>query len=108
VKPINLAIAMYFCASFILFSYNTLLRRKSIKSILHFKNNLPRVIIAFFFAAMGTFLLYQAVSIGNASKVYPLSGIQSVFVFLIASSFLRKYSNGAGLLELLWFFLESS
>jgi uncharacterized membrane protein len=42
------------------------------------------------FAATGVGLLYTALSQANASKVYPMAGISSVTVFLLATVFLQE------------------
>jgi len=86
IKPINLAIMMYFSSALILFGY-ILLSKKQKKS---FSIKSSKIISASFFGALGTFLLYSALVKGDASKVYPLAGLQSVFVFIIALVFLRE------------------
>ncbi len=52
--------------------------------------NSPMIITASFFGAMGTFLLYSALAIGDASKVFSIAGLQSAFIFIIASLFLKE------------------
>lgn len=86
IQPINLAIMMYFSSTIILACY-VLLSRKQ-RELFDIKSS--KIIVAAFFGAMGTLLLYSALSIGYASKVYPIAGLQSVFVFIIASIFLRE------------------
>lgn len=90
IEPITLAIMMYFSTTLILFVYQVLFRKQSLSSLISFKPKLPKIILASFFGAMGTFLIYSALSIGDASKVYPIAGIQSVFIFIIASIFLKE------------------
>jgi uncharacterized membrane protein len=34
--------------------------------------------------------LFSAAALGNASKVYPLAGLQSAFIFIIALLFLKE------------------
>ena len=89
-KPIDLAIMMYFSATLILFMYQILFRKNLVKSIIDFRPNISRILLASFFGAMGTLLLYSALSLGEASKIYPIAGLGSVFIFIIASIFLRK------------------
>jgi uncharacterized membrane protein len=48
------------------------------------------VLAASLFAATAVGLLYTALSQANASKVYPLAGISSVTVFLLATVFLQE------------------
>nr|MCK4929879.1 DMT family transporter [Nanoarchaeota archaeon] len=90
IKPINLAIMMYFSTTLILFVYQVLFRKQSLSSLISFKPKIPKIALAAFFGAMGTFLIYSALSIGDISKVYPIAGIQSVFIFIIASIFLKE------------------
>ena len=52
--------------------------------------NFGRISIAAVFGASGTFLLYSALKIGEASQVYPLTGIQSVFILIFATLFLDE------------------
>lgn len=86
IKPINLAIMMYFFSALIMSPFLLFSKKqnklKDIKDI--------RIIAASFFGAMGTLLLYLALSVGNASKVYPLAGLESVFIFVISSIFFNK------------------
>jgi len=86
IEPINLAIMLYFSSTIILACY--LLSSKKQKKLFDIKSS--KIIVAAFFGAIGTFLLYFALSIGNASKVYPTVGLQSVFIFIIASVFLKE------------------
>jgi drug/metabolite transporter (DMT)-like permease len=86
IEPINLAIMMYFSSALFLFFYIVAFKKHDGTKI--FKS--PRLIIAAFFGAMGTFLLYSALQVGEASQVYPIAGLQSVFIFLLASFFLKE------------------
>ncbi len=86
IEPINLAIMMYFSSAMFLAGYLALFKRqKKLHNI-----NGSKIIVAAFFGAMGTFLLYSALAVGNASKVYPIAGIESVFVFILASIALKE------------------
>jgi len=86
IKPINLAIMMYFSSAIFLTLY--ILLSKKQRKLFDVKSS--KIIIASFFAAIATFLLYSALFVGLASKVYAIAGLQSVFIFIIASIFLRK------------------
>jgi drug/metabolite transporter (DMT)-like permease len=89
IKAIDLSIAIYFSSTIILVLYQLLFRRKS-SGITRAGTLLPKIIPAAFFGALGTFLLFSAASLGNASKVYPLAGLQSAFIFIIALLFLKE------------------
>lgn len=85
-NPITLAVGMYGTCTLILLGYDTK------------KNNwdkftppsIKETAIAALFGSLGTFLLYTALAKGFASQVYPVLGIQSVFVFIIATIFLKE------------------
>ena len=42
------------------------------------------------FGALGTLLFFLALSIGNASKVYPIAGVESMLIFIFAILFLKE------------------
>jgi uncharacterized membrane protein len=92
-QPISLAVAMYFSGSLVLGVYQLLLRKKmqakAIKPAVA-KSTIPTILVAAIFGSAGTLLLFTALSIGFASKVYPLAGLQSVFIAVIAKIFLRE------------------
>lgn len=90
VEPMNLAITIYFSATVILVGCQVVLKKPSSGALSYFKPRISKIISASFFGAMGTFFLYLALSVGNASKVYPIAGLNSIFVFIIASIFLRE------------------
>jgi len=90
VEPINLAIMMYFSTTLILLIYDSIAKRKPLDILRGDKSNIPKIAIAAFFGAIGTFLLYSALSIGDASKVYPIAGLQSVLIFIAATLFLKE------------------
>lgn len=86
IEPITLAIMMYFSATIILSCYMFLSGKQ--KKLLDTKKH--KIILSSFFAATGVFLLYSALSVGNASKVYSVGGLESVFIFIFASLFLKE------------------
>lgn len=91
VEPINLVIMMYFSTTIALTCYHLIFKRQNLKALFCPKPKMIlRVIITALFASIGNLLIYSALSLGNASKVYPIAGLQSVFVFGIASFFLRE------------------
>ncbi len=85
IEPINLVVPMYFSTTFFL-SIFLLLRRP--KRTINVKSS--KIFISAFFGAMSVFLLYTALSFGKASQVYPIAGLSSVSIFLIASIFLKE------------------
>lgn len=90
VQPISLAIVMYFSTTLVMLVYDLILKRKSFFSVIRIRPDILKIGAAAFFGAIGTFLLFSALSIGNASKVYPIAGLQSVFIFIIALIFLKE------------------
>jgi uncharacterized membrane protein len=85
IEPINLVVPMYFSTTLFLSIF--LLFRKPRRAI-NLKSS--KIFISAFFGAMSVFLLYTALSFGNASQVYPIAGLSSVTIFLIASIFLKE------------------
>ncbi len=89
VEPITLSTMMYFAGTVVMLAYSTyvVVKRKE-KGIFVLKNSwmsIPAI-----FGALATLLMFTAVSIGNASKVYPMQGIQSAFIFILAWFFLKE------------------
>jgi len=101
VEPINLAIMMYFSTTIILASY--ILVSKKQRRLFDIKCS--KIIVGSFFGALGTLLLYSALFVGNASKVYSLHGLQSVFLFIIASFLLTEKLYWHRLIGTLFIFL---
>ncbi|NOQ55432.1 MAG: EamA family transporter [Nanohaloarchaea archaeon] len=93
IEPMALAICMYFSATLFLILYLHIFKKENLKQITHYKRykkQIKNIFIASFFGASGTFLLYYALSVGNASKVYPLVGLQMIFIFMIATIMLKE------------------
>lgn len=86
VEPINLAILMYFSSALFLTVY--LFFRRKEEDTLNIRS--AKILVSAFFGAMGTFLLYMALSVGDAAKVFPVNALQFVFVFIFAILFLRE------------------
>jgi len=90
VEPINLAIMMYFSATLFLVCFQILYRKHISDIFTGFKSKIPKIVSASFFGSIGTLFLYSALSCGYASKVYPLQGLNSIFIFIIALVFLKE------------------
>jgi uncharacterized membrane protein len=88
-EPITLAVSIYLFAFLILSITSLFLRRQNILTI-SLRPQLRIVIPASLCAATAAGLLYTALSIANASKVYPMAGVSSVAVFLLATIFLKE------------------
>ena len=58
--------------------------------MIKFEKKIPKILVASFFGGIGTFLIYSALAVGNASKVYPLTGLSTIFIFIFASVFLKE------------------
>ena len=92
VPPISLAVSTYMIA-FLMLSAVVLVMRFRSRSHQNHAYVRPRartVFTASLFAAAGVGLLYIALSQGYASKVYPMAGISSIMVFLLATFFLKE------------------
>ena len=89
VEPISLAVSIYLLA-FLMLAIVSLLMRRYRQPVALFKPQLRIVIPASLCAATAAGFLYTALSQANASKVYPMAGISSVAVFLLATLFLKE------------------
>ena len=89
-EPISLAISIYMMA-FLMLSIVYLLRRRQLKSTKSsLKLQLRIVLTASLCAATAVALLYTSLTQANASKVYPMAGINSISVFFLAALFLKE------------------
>jgi len=89
-EPIALAVSIYIMAFLMLTFLSLLLRGKLTPKISSLKTQLRIIPIASLCAAASIALLYTALSQANASKVYPMAGISSITVFLLATLFLKE------------------
>jgi uncharacterized membrane protein len=89
-EPIALAVSIYLMAFFMLTAVSLLMGKKFRPTRASLKPQLRIVLIASLCAATAAGLLYTALSIANASKVYPMAGVSSVAVFLLATLFLKE------------------
>ena len=90
VEPIGLAVAIYLMSFLVLAMVAFLLRRRINLTKTSLKPHLRIILVASFFAAISAAFLYTALSQGNASKVYPVAGVSSVTVFLLATLLLKE------------------
>ncbi len=88
--PIALAVSIYIMAFLILSVVSLLLRKRINNKPESLRPQLRIVLVASLCAATAAGFLYTALSQANASKVYPMAGINSVMVFLLATLFLRE------------------
>ncbi|OGS40387.1 MAG: hypothetical protein A3K77_02050 [Euryarchaeota archaeon RBG_13_31_8] len=89
-EPIALAVSIYIMSFLMLTILSLLVRGKLQPTVSSLKKQLRIVLIASLFAAAAAALLYIALSQANASKVYPMAGISSITVFLLATLFLKE------------------
>jgi uncharacterized membrane protein len=88
--PIALAVSIYIMAFLVLFIVSLLLRKRINNKPASFLPQLRIVLVASLCAATAAAFLYTALSQANASKVYPMAGLSSVTVFLLATLFLQE------------------
>jgi uncharacterized membrane protein len=88
--PIALAVSIYIMAFLMLLVVSIFLRRRINNTPASLKPQLRIVGVASLCAATAAAFLYTALSQANASKVYPMAGISSVAVFLLATVFLKE------------------
>ncbi len=89
-NPIALAVSIYILAFLMLTLASLLLRQHKQLMPVSLRPQLRIVIPASLCAAAAAGLFYTALSLANASKVYPMAGISSVTVFLLATMFLKE------------------
>ncbi|DAC72809.1 MAG TPA: hypothetical protein DSN98_03245 [Thermoplasmata archaeon] len=88
--PIALAVSIYLMAFFMLGIISLLMRRHIHRPAGSLKPQMRIVLVASLCAATAAAFLYTALSQAAASKVYPMAGISSVMVFLLATVFLKE------------------
>jgi uncharacterized membrane protein len=89
-EPIALAISIYLMAFFMLTVVSLLFRKQIRPTSVSLKPQLRIVLVASLCAAASAAFLYTALSQANASKVYPMAGVSSIMVFLLATLFLKE------------------
>lgn len=89
-QPIALAVSIYILSFLMLSIFSLVLRGRLMPKISSLKKQLKIIPFASLSAAAAVGLLYTALSQANASKVYPMAGISSVTVFLLATLFLKE------------------
>jgi len=90
VHPINLLVPTYFFTALILASVIFFTRAKRLKGAFRFSGRAGYVLLAAVFGSVGTLLIYYALSLGDASRVYPLAGVQSLMIFFMGGLFLKE------------------
>jgi uncharacterized membrane protein len=90
VEPVALAVSIYIVSFLMLLGISLAFKRQVHQTIASLKAQLRIVLVASLCAAAAVSLFYTALSQANASKVYPLAGISSVTVFLLATMFLKE------------------
>jgi uncharacterized membrane protein len=88
-EPIALAVSIYLMA-FLMLTIVSLLLPRQRQPTTSLKPHLCIVLPASLCAAAAAGFLYTALSQANASKVYPMAGISSITVFLLATLFLKE------------------
>jgi drug/metabolite transporter (DMT)-like permease len=88
--PIALAVSIYLLSAVLLAVVSFVMRKRTGLTAASLRPHLRIVIPASLCAAAGAGLTYTALSLANASKVYPMAGISSVVVFLLATVFLKE------------------
>jgi uncharacterized membrane protein len=89
-EPIGLAVSIYLLSALLLAFVSLLWRRRMRLTAASLRPHLRIVIPASLCAATAAAFTYTALSQANASKVYPMAGISSVAVFLLATVFLKE------------------
>ena len=88
-EPIALAVSIYLMAFLMLTVVSLVMRHQQLTKA-SLKPQIRIVLVASLCAATAAAFLYTALSQANASKVYPMAGVSSVVVFLLATVFLKE------------------
>jgi uncharacterized membrane protein len=89
-EPVALAVSIYIVSFLMLLGISLAFKRQVHQTAASLKAQLRIVLVASLCAAAAVSLFYTALSQANASKVYPMAGISSVTVFLLATMFLKE------------------
>jgi uncharacterized membrane protein len=89
-EPVALAVSIYFMAFLMLTVVSVIFRPQKNYPVISLKTQIPSVLVASLCAAAAIAFLYTALSQANASKVYPMAGISSITVFILATLFLKE------------------
>ncbi|MFA5101715.1 MAG: DMT family transporter [Candidatus Thermoplasmatota archaeon] len=89
-EPVALAVSIYILSFLMLLGISLVFKRQIHQTATSLKTQLRIVLVASLCAAAAVSLFYTALSQANASKVYPMAGISSVTVFLLATIFLKE------------------
>lgn len=89
-EPVALAVSIYIMSFLMLLGISLAFKRQLHQTAASLKTQLRIVLVASLCAAAAVSLFYTALSQANASKVYPMAGISSVTVFLLATMFLKE------------------
>ena len=89
-EPIALAVSIYIMAFLFLTLVSFIIRRQLQSTKVPLKSQVRIVLVASSFAAIGVAFFYTALSMANASKVYPMSGVSSIAIFVLATIFLKE------------------
>lgn len=88
--PIALAVCIYLLAFFMLTLVSLLFRHRKQLIPVSLRPQLRIVVPASLCAAAAAGFLYTALSLENASKVYPMAGVSSITTFLLATMLLKE------------------
>ena len=88
--PVPLAVSIYFLSSLMLVGIQLFSKKEPFPTVAYLKPKLKVIFSASFFGGISVFLLYSALSVGNASKIYPFAGLNSIVIFFLAIIFLKE------------------
>ena len=89
-EPIALAVSIYLLSAGLIGVVSLVMRKRAGLSVASLRPHLRIVIPASLCAAAGAGFVYTALSLADASKVYPMAGISTVIVFVLATVFLKE------------------
>jgi len=89
-EPVPLAVSIYIMSAVMLIAMQLVSKKEPLPSFSSLKPRMTTIFGASLFGATGVYFFYTALSLGEVSKLYPLGGIQCIFVFFLAMIFLKE------------------
>lgn len=106
ITPLTLAILMYLCSSLMIFIYVHFHKRQEIALAHYFqKDKFKHILLTSLFGATGTASIMFALKLGDASRVYPMAGFNSVAVAIFGMLFFKEKLHFLRILGILYTFL---
>ena len=88
--PVPLAISIYLTSAAMLVVIQFFSKKEPLPTLTYLKPRIATIFGASLFASVSVFFFYSALALGNASKIYPLAGVNSIVIFFLAILVLKE------------------